>query len=185
MENLLHAFFSNRSRRIKLIMNWNVQQPVKGKTMTDFFLNFIQVILYKPIYISIRPNDLTIFKNERGLRISYTRMTKHERDMVYEIYCNRYKLFSSVQIYQDGSWLCDGLKKEVILKTNQRREILRDFVHFLLFQKKVEPDKFKWPLITSLQILIEKYKKRDDDFVRQLHDKLQGIGNINLLLAFE
>ena len=60
--------------------------------------------------------------------------------------------------------------------------MVRGFVYILLSQKKIIPS-IKLIFINVIQILIEKEKKRGDLFIRNLHDKLQYIGDINKLLV--
>lgn len=183
VEELFLAFFDNKKRRIQILLWWHVRQPVRGKTIKEVFTNFITTILYEDLFIVMNADKIKLFKNKDGLSISYSSMTKIERSIIYDIYKKKHKLFKNVSFFQDNTWLLSDYKKgKDLLKIHTRREIVRDFVYYVLTKNEKIPD-VRWMLTTITQHIIEKKKKRNDIFIRSLHDKLQNIGDINHLLC--
>ena len=158
------------------MLMWHTQQPVNGKSPEDATYNFFKVILDAELDISLTPKYLAVFRNEPGLRIKHEMLTNDERELLGRVYVKRDTYFDTVQRFQDGSWLASGCKCK--LEERYRKELLRDFVHYSISKKPM----MRVVLIDVTQRLIGG-GKRDDEFLRNLHDKLQGIGNINNLLV--
>ena len=187
MDELFYALFADKKRRRQIMSWWHVSKPVNGKNIKQVFKNFIKTILYDELIIEMTPNEIKLFKNKHSLIITYRMMTKIERDIVYDIFKKRHKLFTDVSVYQTGNgWKLSGYKKKTagLFDKFRRNELIRDFVYFVLTKKKMIRD-VKSILIDIVQLLIENEKKRGDKFLANLYNLLQGIGDINNLLALQ
>ena len=179
MEALFYKLFCKRKRRIQVMLLWHSRQPVSGKTAKDVLQTFFKLILDAEICVTITPNRIFFFHNEPGLSLTYDQLAEAELSDLYTVYERRHCLFDSVARYQDGSWKLSEMCKEPVLSDVCRKELLRDFVHYALGKKP----EMRIDFIYVTQLLIEYNDKRGDRFVRNLHDKLQGKGNINNLLV--
>jgi len=127
-------------------------------------------------------------KEEEGFAIPYSFMTTGELKLIGDIFKNRQKLFYSLQSTYQENWCFSGYKhplaRTALWPMEKRRAFIRDFVFYVLSRQKVSwLSEMKDSLITVTLRLIECDQRRSDDFVRNLHDKLQGIGNINNLMT--
>jgi len=185
MEKLVEKLFNNRKRRLELLILWNLRQPVEGKCLWEIFKKFLTTILYERIEITMTESNLSLFKNRAGLVVPYKAMKTDERALVWKIYQNRHSVFGSLQLYQtNGLWTLTKYKStKPLLTTKYRREMVRDFVLFLVSKRNPYRHLILYPLIVATQVMIEQEKRQDDVFLCNLHDRLQGIGNINNLLV--
>ena len=180
MERLIHNLFFKRKRRIKILMIWHCAQPVDGKTISDVMYKFFNIVLYKDVTITITNSYISFFRNESGLNLKYEVLTDKERRLLADIYVDRYRLFGTVQRYQSGGWKLHGYTaKKDLIPARYRKEMIRDFIHVSLAIRPL----LRVAFIEVLQMIIEKDHTKKDEFLRNVHNKLQGIGNINNLLV--
>ena len=185
MEKLFEQLFKNRKRRLELLIFWNLRRPTRGDTLSEIMKNFIHTILYEPIDVKMTETKLLFFKNRPGFSLPYTHMKFKERTLIGKIYGNRTYLFTSCQRFHDnGKWVLSRYKStEELLPCRYRRELIRDFILFVMSKRNPYRTNMRYPLIKATQILIDQKEHRSDIFLLNLHDKLQGIGNINNLLV--
>lgn len=164
------------------MLTWHSRQPVNGKTPMEVLHAFFKLILYEELHITMTNKRIFLFRNEEGVSLSFESLTKEELDDVGKIYEKRHELFYDVFRFTNGNWKLSDLrskKSDELFTERYRRELIRDFVHYTLAKKP----QLRIDLIIVAQLLIEDDKKRGDEFLSNLHDKLQGIGNINNLLV--
>jgi len=188
VKEFFYELFGQPKRRMQIMLFWHLRQPVRGNTLREVLKKFIETILYESVFLVITNKMVMFFRNEHGLVLPYEFMTCRERDLMKEIYPDRYYLFEQVDRYQaNKSWRLSDYRGDpaVLWPAEQRKSMIREFVQFLFYRdSKIKPI-LRTELIIVTQLLIEKGHHRDDRFIQSLHDKLQNIGDINNWMVSE
>lgn len=189
-DNLLQQFLFNllckRKRRRNLMLRFHTRMPFKGATLDQVFQKFIQCILHHPIRLQIGNSYLSCFGGE--LRIHFTWLTLEERNTVHMIVSNKEKLFRKITVLESNEVIMSQCIFDKQLTSSyaieNRRELVRDFVYYLLHvQKDVSKEIYKYYLKkTCLKIIT--VSREVDRFVFELHNGLARNSVQNLLTYY-
>lgn len=179
MENFFSLLFDDRVRCREIVILWFAECPVEGKTLNEVLRNIINTILYAQLDIVLDINTITFFKGNNRFSLIYENLKLVEKKQILEIYINKQNIFDTCE---STTWNLSACKTKNLFSQNRRRRVVRECI-FLLLSIRGCVIVVKNTIISVTQSIIEKEHRRDDVFIRNLHDKLQGIGNINELIA--
>jgi hypothetical protein len=170
VESLVFDTLGKRNRRLLILTRW--------LTKKVDIQHMFETILYSSVKLELTHDRLQVVET---LDIEYSWLVKSERDMVIKLFVNRLSYFSDVQFYKtEGTFRLRNCKVECKWPIEQRRELLRDFVWLFMSKKGVINPEFV--LVALCQKMMT--EKRCDRFIREVHNALQGRGNLSEILCY-
>jgi hypothetical protein len=175
LEFFIYNLLCKRKRRTVLLLRWNSGKnpPVDGRTLDEIVFNFIDIILHKPVDISIHTDHINLFA-ARGLDIPLLWLNSDELAQIKELYLNRTEHFKHCSV-QSNFVKCFGFKGNVEYRLKNRRELVRDYISL------VESRGYSFDCLKAVQKMWLLYK--DDRFILELHEILQNRGKLGELLC--
>lgn len=175
LESFIFDILGKRNRRLLILTRWLTKEINLQK--------LFECILYQPVKLQIT-NDRVRILDCDFLDIEHGWLTQEERKMLETLFVHRYTLFGDVQFFKtEGTFMLRQCKINTnkLWPIEQRREILRDFVWLLISKKDIQiyPESL---LLGICQKLIAT-RKKPDRFIEEMHNALQGRGNINEVLC--
>lgn len=176
LELLLYSLLCKRKRRQFILLKWHTFRPVKATSIYKVFKDFITILLYAPIRISFSKDNFSVFLNQ-ALPIHYSWLTADELELVKYIFIHRNQIFLKCD---DKNLTLKNCKHTLTLDVNYRRELIRDFAHFLTnLNSKLSKGYCYRELLTVVlqQIIVDKHFETDR-FIFELHHTLQNNGSV-------
>ena len=178
LQNFLYSLLGKRKRRLLILTRWHTTKCVDGKDTQEVLFNFLQIILYQPLEISLHKEYVKLFAIH-GLHIPYDWLLPSERKFIMHAFYNRLELFKHREFYLNGNFTLKTLRGE--LPIEYRRELVRDLVWFSLSMKGKQQIGAVLFLRIFQKLLIE--RPEPDRFVREMHEALQGRCKIREVLC--
>lgn len=170
MNSFIFDVLGKRNRRLLILTRW-FQKKID---ITQFF----EMVLFSPLHIEMTQDKIRIL-NCDFLDIEYGWLMKHEKETIHSIFVQRFSVFQDVQFFKtEGTFLLRKTKENYEWPMEQRRELVRDLIMLVMSKKdsKVVPE--------SVILQVCQTMKRRDRFLSEVHDALQGRGNVNEVLCY-
>lgn len=190
-------FAESRAKRRKFIKNWYNQYPVNKKQHTcvaDVYYEFITLVLYEPIHFRVHTDHFLLLGDaSKSLGVRYEWLDANERRFLEDkVFKEREALFKTCVVGVNCHMHLDGFKYDPVSKILSpvkhsvdlseshtgifsfvwQREIVRDFVWFVLNNAKKERHLYNQLILALRRINDEHMYGKRDMFIASL---LQGI----------
>jgi hypothetical protein len=170
MNSFIFDVLGKRNRRLLILTRWF--------TRKIDIQHFVEMVMFAPLKIEMTQDKIRLLDCD-FLDIEYGWLMKHEKEYIQTMFIQRYTLFEDVQFFKtDGTFLLRKTRKTYqCWQLEQRRELVRDL--FMLIMSKKDLDVVPESVILGICQLM----KRRDRFLSEVHDALQGRGNIAEVLC--